>query len=182
MNVPQPPSDQPSDVPSDMPGDELVATAFHEAGHAVMAFSLGRPIEKVTIVPGKMQFGGTRLGACKIQKGRTKSTKDWLEDEALILLAGMVAEAHFTGRYCPNGASQDLRAVERLVESRLGANFANQRQFDKLLKRWIGKTQYVLDDPDYRQAIEWIADDLIKKSTVSGRAVRHFFQQATKTK
>ena len=57
----------------------LIATAYHEAGHAVMAVSLGRPIEKVTIAPSKSQIGamtsGLRLGVCKIQKGRTKPTK-----------------------------------------------------------------------------------------------------------
>ncbi|QDT09492.1 cell division protein FtsH [Stieleria marina] len=165
-----------------MTDQELNATAYHEAGHAVMAFSLGRPVEKVTIVPGKMQFGGTRLGACKIQKGRTKSTKDWLEDEAIILLAGMVAESHFTGKYCTAGAAQDLRAVERLAESRLGSSFGNQRQFDRLIKRWIDKTHYILEDEIYQKAIRWIAEELIEKSTVSGRAVRHFFNQANRSK
>jgi hypothetical protein len=157
---------------------QLMATAYHEAGHAVMAFTLGRPVEKVTIVPGKMQFGGTRLGACKIQKGRTKSTKDWLEDEAMILLAGMVAESHWTGNYCQDGAAQDLRAVERLAESRLGSSFGNQKQFDRLIKRWIDKTHYELEDGGVREAIKLIAEELIARSVVSGRAVRHFVKQA----
>jgi len=78
---------------------ELIATAYHEAGHAVMAVSLGRPIEKVTIAPSRSPIGamttGLRLGTCKIQKGRTKPTKDWLEDEVMILYAGMVAESGF---------------------------------------------------------------------------------------
>ena len=63
----------------------LRATAYHEAGHAVMALALGRPIQKVTIAPNQ-----NYLGACQIQKGRFKPTKDWLEDEMLILFAGMV--------------------------------------------------------------------------------------------
>jgi hypothetical protein len=156
-----------------------MATAYHEAGHAVMAYTLGRPVEKVTIIPGKIQFGGTRLGACKIQKGRMKSTKDWLEDEAMILLSGMVAESHWTGSHCQQGAAQDLRAVERLAESRLGSSFGNQKQFDRLIKRWIDKTHYVLEDDGIREAIRLIADELMNRSVVSGRAVRHFVNQAT---
>jgi len=54
---------------------------------------------------------GLRLGTCKIQKGRNKPTKDWLEDEVMILYAGMVAESGFTKQYCEIGAAQDLREV-----------------------------------------------------------------------
>ena len=96
----------------------LVATAYHEAGHAVMAQSLGRLVQKVTILPGKSQFGEVRLGICEIRKGRSKASKDLLEDEALILLAGMVAEARFTGQYCEQGATQDLRNLQQLLLQR----------------------------------------------------------------
>ena len=91
----------------------LKATAYHEAGHAVMALFLGRPIDKVTISPGKSAIGVERLGACHIKKGRGKGSKDWLEDEVMILLAGMVAESQITGQYCAAGAAQDLRFVRR---------------------------------------------------------------------
>jgi hypothetical protein len=84
-------SDQHCDEPLQPASFELTATAWHEAGHAVMAVSLGRPIEKVTISPARLQTGGSRLGICKIQKGRTKPSNDQLEDDVLILLAGMVA-------------------------------------------------------------------------------------------
>jgi len=77
---------------------KLLATAWHEAGHALMAVIVGRPIQKVTVAPANLQTGGVRLGAVKFQKGRSKSTNDWLEDEVLILLAGMVAESKFTGQ------------------------------------------------------------------------------------
>ncbi len=33
---------------------QLTATAYHEAGHAVMALSVGRLIQKVTILPGQV--------------------------------------------------------------------------------------------------------------------------------
>ena len=46
----------------------LRATAYHEAGHAVMAMILGRAVQKVTIVPGQSHLGAQRLGACHLQK------------------------------------------------------------------------------------------------------------------
>ncbi|QDT06799.1 ATP-dependent zinc metalloprotease FtsH [Rubripirellula lacrimiformis] len=155
---------------------DRVATAYHEAGHAVMATLLGRPIQKVTIEPGKLQTGATRLGLCQIQKGRSKASKDWLEDEVLILYAGMVAEAHFTGNYCQSGAAEDLRAIQRLVRSRPGS----VRQMERYQRRFLDKTEHILRDDAYAEAIKLIATELVVRTTISGRAVRHFLDQSIK--
>lgn len=152
----------------------LIATAYHEAGHAVMAESLGRLVKKVTIVPGKSQFGVARLGVCEIGKGRTKAPKDALEEEALILLAGMVAEARFTGQYCQQGASQDLRYVHQLLLNRA----ASESQLERLQRRLLDKTEHILHENVHVKAVEAIAAELLEKTTISGRAVRHFFRQA----
>ena len=150
------------------------ATAYHEAGHAVMAVSLGRSIQKVTIAPGKKQFGGTRLGVCEIKKGRTRSSHDPLEDDVLVLLAGMVAEAKFTGRYCESGAAQDLRDVS----SRLCQRAASPRQHETLRRRMLAKTEHILHDAAHTAAVELIAGELIQRTTISGRTVRHHFDEA----
>ncbi len=151
----------------------LIATAYHEAGHAVMAVSLGRTIQKATIVAAKLQTGGTRLGAVRMQ-GRNKPTQDWLEDEALILFAGMVAEAHFTGSYCPRGAKSDLRAINHL----LGTRAKTERQLEKLHRRLLDKTEHVLGDDVHQKAIQLVADQLLEHQTIKGRLVKHFFNQA----
>ena len=153
---------------------QLAATAYHEAGHALMATIVGRLIQKVTISPGKMQTGGNRLGVCQMQKGRTKSTKDWLEDEVLILFAGMVAESQLTGQYCHVGAGEDLRMIHRLLRDRPGS----QRQVERFERRLFDKTAHILSDQANTQAIRWTAEELLLKTTISGRAVRHFLQQA----
>jgi len=152
------------------------ATAWHEAGHAVMAVSLGRSIEKVTISPAQLQTGGSRLGICKIQKGRSKASNDRLEEDVMILLAGMVGESRFTGRYCTDGAAQDLAFVERLLSTRAG----NERQLERLTRRMLDKTEHLLAAESHARAIELVAIELVRKITVSGRAVRHFFQQTTR--
>lgn len=152
------------------------ATAWHEAGHAVMAVSLGRSIEKVTISPARLQTGGSRLGICKIQKGRSRASNDRLEEDVMILLAGMVGESRFTGRYCTDGAAQDLAFVERLLSTRAG----NERQLERLTRRMLDKTEHLLAAESHARAIELVAEELVRKITVSGRAVRHFFQQTTR--
>lgn len=162
--------------PSDRAAFQLTATAYHEAGHAVMAVSLGRSIQKVTIKPGRSQFGEAQLGVCELKKGRSKRSKDLLEDEVLILFAGMVAEARFTGQYSPQGASQDLRVIGRLLDRRANS----PRQIERLQRRLLDKTEHLLHDEGHAQAIEMIAQELIEKTIISGRAVRHFFDQAQK--
>lgn len=152
----------------------LLATAHHEAGHAVMAVSLGRQIQKVTIAPGKQALGGTRLGHCEMKKGRTKGASDQLEDDVLILLAGMVAEARFTGQYCHRGADRDLKDVANLLCTRA----ATSRQHETLRRRMLAKAEHILSDDTHVAAIGAIARELLEKTTLSGRAVRHHFQQA----
>lgn len=167
-------SDFPTNETTNPEPDVKVATAYHEAGHAVMAVSLGRSIQKVTIQPGKRQFGPARLGTCEIKKGRRGGSQDPLEDDVLILLAGMVSEAKWTGEYCHKGASQDLRDVTSLLCTRA----ASSRQHETLRRRMLSKAEHILGDDVHTEAIETIAKELLEKMTISGRAVRHHFQQA----
>ncbi|WP_146401369.1 cell division protein FtsH [Planctomycetes bacterium CA13] len=158
--------------------DAIMATAYHEAGHAVMALSLGRSIQKVTVSPTRTAHGQSRLGVCELKKGRSKKSKDAVEDDTLILLAGMVAEARFTGSYCHQGASQDLRYVQSLLSNRAG----NARQIERLQRRLLDKTEHLLLEPGHAKAIQQIANELVEKTTISGRAARHFYDQCVASK
>lgn len=155
--------------PADSVNSRLKATAYHEAGHAVMALVLGRPIQKVTVAPNQ-----NYLGACQMQKGRFKPTRDWLEDEILILFAGMVAESQVTGQYCHLSAAQDLRGIRRYVLMRTGGD----RQVERLERRLLDKAEHLLADLATWKAVESIAEELLKNETISGRAARHFFDLA----
>ncbi|MCE2814752.1 MAG: hypothetical protein LW850_30555 [Planctomycetaceae bacterium] len=154
----------------------LRATAYHEAGHAVMAMILGRAVQKVTIVPGQSHLGAQRLGACHLQKGKSRGAQDYLEDEVMILLAGMVAESQITGQYCQQGAAQDLRFVRRMLQTRNDG----ERQIQRLEKRLLSKTEHHLLDAQSWRAVEAIAAELVKSQTISGRAVKHLYEQSLK--
>lgn len=151
-----------------------LTTAFHEAGHAVMAQIVGRPIEKVSIGLAHLQSGRMRLGVCKLQKGKKKSSKDALEDEVMILFAGMVAESYLTGEYCRQGAGQDLRMIRRLLSNRGGS----ERSLLKLEKRILEKTEHILDDQAHLTAIRKIAEKLVENESISGRGVRHLLNES----
>ena len=148
----------------------LKATAYHEAGHAVVALALGRAVQRVSILPGRGW-----LGRCEFQKGRVRPTEDWLEREILISLAGAAAEARHTGAYAWDGAIADLRAVRRLAVQR-----ASERQAARLERRLLAKVEHLLDQAGHWRAVELIAVELLRCETISGRAVRHLFDQGNR--
>lgn len=155
-----------------MPTDpKLKATAYHEAGHAVLALLMGRPVQKVSIIPSQ-----NRLGAVTIQKGRVKKSTDRLESEMLILLAGMAAEARVTGQYNLQGAGQDLAHVEKLALSRS----PNSKQATKLIHKTLDKTNHLISQKTNWTAIKAIAKELLEHESISGRAARHHLDLATK--
>ena len=91
------------------------AVAYHEAGHAVVALVLGRPVQRVTILAE-----GERLGTCEFGKAVFRPSEDWLEREALIALGGLAAEARWTGNYAMDGAAKDRQYVASLARQRTG--------------------------------------------------------------
>src|SRR5438552_18172736 len=91
------------------------ATAYHEAGHAVVALARGRPVQRVSILPDR-----ERLGVCEFGKGVFRPSEDGLEREILIALGGIAAEARHTGNYAWDGASRDQRYVRGLSIQRAG--------------------------------------------------------------
>src|ERR1700722_2866745 len=109
------------------PYDE--STAYHEAGHAVMALALGRPVHGVSILPQR-----DRLGQCEYRKGRVRPTEDWLEREILIALGGIAAEARFMGTYSRDQAATDLRYVRDLALQRVGSH-----RVERLERRLLAK-------------------------------------------
>lgn len=149
--------------------DQKILTAYHEAGHAVMALLMGRAVQKVSITPSQ-----NRLGACTLQKGRSKQVQDKLEAEMMIFLAGMASEGRKSGHYNLAGASQDLRSVEKLAMARSG----NAKQAQKLIHRMLDKTQHLLSDKATWRAVKAIAAELQEHESISGRAAKHHLTMA----
>ena len=90
-------------------------TAYHEAGHAVVALALGRPVQGVSVLPRRKY-----LGVCEYRKGVFRPSQDWLEREALMALGGIAAEARHTGSYTWENAIHDREYVRSLAVRRAG--------------------------------------------------------------
>jgi hypothetical protein len=149
----------------EQPCDE--ATAYHEAGHAVAALALGRPVQRVSIRPDH-----DYLGRCAFGKGVFRPSEDWLEREILIALAGVAAEARHTGHYPVEAAAHDLRYVRRLAVQRSGP-----RQAERLERRLLAKAEHLLVQGGHWRAVEFIAAELLRRGALSGRAARHLFDR-----
>ena len=152
----------------DMKPSQDEATAYHEAGHAVVALALGRPVHSVSILPDR-----EHLGMCEFGKGTSRPTQDWIEREILISLAGLAAEARHTGDYAWDAAHRDLLYVRRLTVQRAG-----ERQAERLERRLLAKTEHLLAVEQNWRAVELIVAELLRRGEISGRAARHFFNQA----
>ena len=165
-------SDTPT-TPPEPPNPVSIATAYHEAGHAVVALELDRPVVKVSILPDR-----DRAGICHFGKAVTRPTEDWIEREMLIALAGMAAEARHTGTYDREAAGRDLRYARALSTGRAG----NARQAERLERRMLSRVENMLDEDQVWLAVERIAAELLRQGEMSGRQARHLYAECVKEK
>jgi len=91
--------------------EEKKNTAYHEAGHALMAALLPEadPIHKVTIIPRGLALGVTQQLPLD---DRYTYTKEYLEAQLSVLMAGRVAETIFLGKTTTGAANDFEKATE----------------------------------------------------------------------
>src|SRR4051812_38676337 len=95
--------------------DERTLTAYHEAGHAIVASSIpgSDPIHKVTIVPRGRALG---LTASLPEVDRHNYTKDWLIGSLAMFFGGRVAEEQVFGAdKITTGAGNDIERATGLA-------------------------------------------------------------------
>ncbi len=140
-------------------------TAFHEAGHAVVANalpSLTDPVHKVTIIPRGRAGGYTLILPTEDRMYRAKKE---LLDEVAMLLGGRAAEDLFLGDVT-TGAQNDLERATKLarrmvcewgMSEKLGALTLGQKQHEVFLGRDLSH------NPDYSQQIAFEIDTEIRR-------------------
>jgi cell division protease FtsH len=92
---------------------EKLATAYHEAGHAVVRILLpdGDPLHKVTIIP-RGQMGGATFSLP--EKDRMTYSRKWLIASIKTTFGGRIAEEMFTGDV-NSGVAGDIRQASALA-------------------------------------------------------------------
>ncbi|MBL0209375.1 MAG: ATP-dependent zinc metalloprotease FtsH [Holophagaceae bacterium] len=89
-----------------MTDEDKKDTAYHEAGHTVVAASVkgADPVHKVTIIPRGRALGVTWQLP---ERDRYSATKEYMEGEIAILMGGRIAEEIFFNQLS-TGASNDI--------------------------------------------------------------------------
>ncbi len=132
--------------------DERKLTAYHEAGHAVVAIKTpgSDPVHKVTIVPRGRALG---LTASLPETDRHSYTKDWLIGNLAMFFGGRVAEELIFGaEKVTTGAGNDIERATGLarrmvtqfgMSERVGAMSIGEREQEVFLGRDFGHRREV---------------------------------------
>ncbi len=146
-----------------IPEEEKRSTAYHEAGHAIVATLIpgADPIHKVSIIPRGMALGVTQQ--LPIDERHTYS-KDYLKDNITILMGGRVAEELVRGELT-TGAGNDIErstyiarkmVCEWGMSEKLGPVTFGQKQEAIFLGREFGRHQ------DYSESTARDIDNEVK--------------------
>jgi cell division protease FtsH len=139
---------------------ERVATAYHEAGHAVVQLILPHtdPVHKVTIIP-RGQSGGATFSLP--EKDRYFYNRKYLEASMRVLCGGRIAERRQTNDIS-SGASMDIQ---------MATSYARHMVLDWGMSDRLGFVQYSPDpnreaifaDRDYSPDTARIIDEEVKR-------------------
>jgi cell division protease FtsH len=152
--------------------DEKRVTAFHEAGHAlVAAFSKGAdPLHKVTIIPRGHALGVTMQLPTE---DKHSYTKGYIENQIAILMAGRIAE-ELTQEDITTGAGNDIDRATDMAH--------------KMVCEWgmseLGPLSFgAKDEPvflgrDYAQRTEYSEDTAIRIDREVERIVKDGIERA----
>ncbi len=96
---------------------EKLNTAYHEAGHAILAFMLPKvnPLHKVSIIPRGNALGITQTLP---EEDRYTMTKEYLLEEIMVLFGGRISEEYKFGiSGISNGATNDIERGTKIARS-----------------------------------------------------------------
>jgi cell division protease FtsH len=98
-----------------MSDDEKLATAYHEAGHAIVNLEVPEfdPLHKVTIIPRGRALGVTMPLP---EKDRHSYSKTWMESRIAMCFGGRIAEQLIYGeQHLNTGAADDIRQATNMA-------------------------------------------------------------------
>jgi cell division protease FtsH len=148
--------------------EEKKVTAYHEAGHALVAAKLPNsdPLHKVTIIPRGMALGVTMQLPID---DKHNYTKEYLETEIAIMMGGRLAEEIFLSQMS-TGAGNDIeRATElaRKMVCEFGMSDLGPLTFGKKEEQiFLGRE--IAQHRDYSEATAIKIDDEVKRLVGKG--------------
>jgi hypothetical protein len=160
---------------------KLERTAYHEAGHAVAAYVLHRALGHVSIEPERGSLGHmkTRRFEESFQPDAEvkRGTRERLEKEIMVCLAGPIAERRFVGRLRQDtivGASRDFNDAARCADCLCG----NSEETDAYLAWLSVRATNLIKLAWHWRAIQTLAEALLEHRRIGHRKVREIIKQA----
>jgi len=148
----------------------LTATAYHEAGHAVIGWHLDLGVRRVTIVRNDAQgslghalFGRFRKNF-RPDVELTPATKEHLDRNVLCSLAGPLAEKKHTGRHNSAGARQDYEDALNSAEFLTGSV---DGRLERAYLQWARLRVEQLLGGVWWEEIEAVAQRLLRDRTIT---------------
>jgi cell division protease FtsH len=154
-----------------MTEEEKLATAYHEAGHAIVNVLVpgGDPLHKVTIIPRGRALGVTMSLP---ERDRLSATKEWCEAKITMCFGGRVAEQLVYGKdHLNSGASGDISQATSLarrmvtewgMSEKLGPLLYNENQQEVFLGHAVTQRQ------NMSQETARVIDEEIRRIVTAG--------------
>jgi cell division protease FtsH len=187
---------------------EKEATAYHEGGHAVLAYVLpdADPVHKVTILPTGMALGATQQ--LPIEERHTY-WREYIEDALCVMMGGRCAEQLVVGSLS-TGASNDLQKATEMARKMvrefgmserigpmawgtegvvfLGEDLMHSRDYSDVTSRVIDEeVERILREQEarasrllqeHRKGLGLVALALLEKETIDGLEVSRLVDRA----
>ena len=164
---------------------ERQQTAYHEAGHAAMAFHEDRLVENISIRPEGRSAGVTTLAPllAKDQFSESDQRLKLVRTEVMILFAGGLAQLFHVQRSTPSiddeqtlaatmeGAEGDMEQLDRLYSlARI-----DKASWLTLIKDCHDAVLHTLLEEKFTDAIRCLAESLLARDVLSGEEAHQIY-------
>lgn len=140
-------------------------TAYHEAGHALVAYLVGGKVQQVTIDPDDTD-GPRRYGDTQVRWKRSLSEQDFSQKVLRVSLAGPVAEMIYSGEPYHPGIVPEWAADWRDAWDASLVLFPSEQQRLQYLEAVSIELYRQMQQDDFWSAVAGIADHLLAHETL----------------
>jgi ATP-dependent Zn protease len=152
-------------------------SAYHEAGHALMAICAGARVRSVTIEPD-WDDGPQRYADIQVEWPLDGISKRDLQEKAVwVALAGPVAEMIYRGEPYHPGLVAEWSSDWHLAWEAAAGLHASRRERLAYLEQTSVRLYRLLNRDDHWAALAAIVDDLVAHETLEGEDVEEIVRQ-----
>jgi hypothetical protein len=159
--------------------DKRILTAYHEAGHAVVAFDQGIRVFGISLVPGQGKMGHARVDTLSLDRrfptfrsNKGARNRFTLERHVMVLLGGSAAAARLDPEQGPDKRDCQLKGSDRRRALDLLEEFTESREEAEKYCDWLQvRTKGIVSSPRRWFQIVGLAGALMKHGRLGTRRV-----------